>query len=534
MKSGVIGKLYDQLDGERYSSLHRARQCSALTKPWVLPPVGHSETSQLPDSYASVPGRALTAMEGKLLLSLFPPDRPFFRQVVSAAVKDELTNEELQAAEARLYLRELAATSILESASLKRSRGRTVSGFRVAKRKALQQVLLTGDSLERLSDDYRIHVYKRDQYVTQRDEVGDPVLHITKEMIDPITLGEEIVVAADFDIDALRAKRPHERREELHTLIEWNPESERWVIEQELNGVIVNTSEESVSQYFSTAFELAPGEHYGRGIIELNLGDIRSLDTLAQRELEFAALASKQIPVIDESSIVRPSDLQKPTGKPIRARVASGVVQDVAFLGVNKLADFNVVRAKADQLRKDIAQAMLLESDAQPTGDRVTKFQIQRIALEMDGALGGLYAPIAEQQQAPLVHRTLHQMERDMILQPLPSGTEDEVEVSILTGVKALSRELEGQKLLAALQALAQLGPEAMQRIDLDVASDIAMRSAGVEPRPLVKSDEAIQNERRAENAAAADAAAQTKAIDVLGNIAENAGTAALTGEASG
>ena len=532
--AGTIEKLYDELDMERVTILDRVRQCAALTKPWILPPTGHTANQKLPDSYASVPGRALTAMEGKLLLSLFPPDRPFFRQVLAAVVKQQLPREEVAELQQFLYLRELAATSILESAAARRGDGRTTAGFRVAKRKTLQQVLATGDSLERITDDYRIQVYRRDQYVTQRDEAGDPVLHITREMVDPVALGDDIMIRAGLDPEKLRSQRPHERKEEFFTLVEWQPDTGIWVIEQELNGEVVNETEEPESPFMSTAFELAPGEHYGRGIIELNLGDIRSIDTLAQRELEFAAVASKHIPVIDEGSSIRPSDLMKETGKPIIGRVVGGQPQDVGYLSVNKIADFQVVRQKADQLRRDIAQAMLLESDAQPRGERVTATQIQRIALEMDGALGGLYAPIAEQQQLPLVRRVLWQMERDGILEPLPSGAGQEVEISILTGVKALSRELEGQKLLAALQALAQLGPEALGRIDVNVAADIALRAAGVEQVPLVKSDEQVAAERRQENAAAADAAASQKAIDVVGNIAEESAIAAATGESNG
>lgn len=532
--AGIIAKLYDNLHNDRRAILNRVRQCTALTKPWLLPPEGQSPNNELPDSYASVPTRALTAMEGKLLLSLFPPDRPFFRQVVASKVKPLLTDEELQAAEAEMYLRELAGVSILESAGVRRERGRSRSGFRVSKRKAIQQILATGDSLERMTDDYRIHVYRRDQYVTRRDEVGDPVLHGTKELIDPLSLDRETIELANLDYEKLSDKRPHEREEELYTLVEWHPESELWVIEQEINGVIVNTSEEPESPFFATAFELAPGEHYGRGIIELNLGDIRSIDTLALRELEFAAIASKHTPVIDEGSSVRPSDLMKMSGEPIIGRVAGGQVQDVGYLSVNKLGDFQVVRAKADQLRRDIAQAMLLESDAQPRGERVTATQIQRIAMEMDGALGGLYAPIAEQQQLPMVRRLLWQMERDGIISPLPADQAAETEISILTGVKALARELEGQKLMTALQALAQLGPEATSRIDINVATDIALRASGADPRPLVKSDERIEAERRAENAAAAESAAANKAIDVVGNIAQETAIAAATGGPNG
>jgi hypothetical protein len=524
IKHKTVREQWHHDDAVRQGALDQARFCASLTKPWYLPPLDQDPNSKLPETFSSLAARGISNLEGRLLLALYPPGLPFFRFMPAARFLYDANTppEMLQEFESQLHLRELVVLSKLESSALRTGDNTRRSGFRTRKRQAIAQLLITGDVLERIGDDYRIQVYRRDAYVTSRDESGDVRYHITREKIDPLILNNKQLEIANLDRGTLQAKPVNDRLEDLFTMAEWQPEDKIWIVRQEVRDKIVLENKEKITPFMSTPYELAPGEDYGRGIVEQNLGDVRSMNELTERLLDFAALASKQLIVTDYNSQVRPQDLTRPSGSVIQGRVVGGQVQDIATLKADKVNDFSVAQAVRESVRRDLAATMLMEGENQPTGERVTAFQIQRIALELEGALGGVYAPIADAQQVPLIERVLFMMERDGLLAPLP---EDSVEVEALTGIAALSREGDQGKLLNLMGVLGQLGGETMSRIDMGVLTDLLMRQSGIFEPGLVKTDEQLQQEQQAAMEQQAQMTATEKAIDVGGNVVEQAAT---------
>lgn len=518
--SAKIKEHFDLDDANRQESLQRARLCAKLTKPWVLPPDGHESDHALPENFQSVGSRGITNMEGRLLLALWPPGVPWFQFKLSPEIEyaPDVDPGILNAIKELLFLRELTVQAVLESAALNDKSKKRRSGFRTRKRMALTQILVTGDVLEQLTDDYRIKTFRRDQYVTRRDSAGDVLYHIVRERIDPLTLTDGQLAIAELDKDKLADERVDKRMQDIYTRIEWQPRAKNWLIQQEVNGHIIVESEESVTPYFSTPFELAPGDHYGRGFVEQNVGDFRSTDELEERLLDFAAMASKFLVARDASSMVRDEDLEKPSGSIIEARVSGGHVQDIGMLRVDKAQDFNVVWTSIQHKTMELNKAMLMEAELQPRGDRVTALQISRIAAEIDGALGGLYAPVADEQQVPLLRRTVWQLERDNLLATLP---DEAVTVDYMTGIAALGREVNMQRVLNLTQVIGQLGPEAMARINMGVLIDVLRRYGNIHEPGLIKSDEQLAQEQQAAAEAAVMQQAAGKAIDVAGNVAQ-------------
>jgi hypothetical protein len=433
-----------------------------------------------------------------MLLALYPPSVPWFRLKVAGKFlyDGNIPPDTLQQLQQELMMHELLMLTRLEQADVPgRASNRRRGGFRSRKRMVIDQLLVTGDALERLTEDYRIQVYRRDQYVTRRDSAGDVLYHIVKEKIDPLTLSEEQREMAGLNTEELVLKTVSQRMKELYTYVCWQPLTNVWLVQQEINRKIINESQETVSQFLSTAFELAPTENYGRGWIELNLGDARTYNELNERLLDFAATASKQLFAVDYNSQVRPRDLAKSSGEVIQARVQGGQVQDVSCLKVDKLSDFNVVYQTAETKRRDLASAMLMETETTPRGDRVTATQVNRVAAELQGALGGLFAPIADSQQIPLVERLLYQMRKDALLPTLPA---ESIEIEAVTGLPALSREYDQENLVGVMQVLGQFGPEVMSKINVGTLVDVMFRQANVYHPGLVKSEEEIAAEQQA------------------------------------
>jgi len=520
-KNATIAAQFANDDAERSLILERARLCAALTKAHLLPPQSQDKNAKLPEKYQSVGARGVSNLEGRMLLSLFPAEIPWFdlRPDESLLYAPDADDEMIQLFEEFLYLRRLTAQSVLESSNVDQRRRHKRAGFRAIKRQVIGQVVATGDALEQLTDDYRLKLFRRDCYVTRRDSAGDVLYHIVKESLDPLTLSDERIATAGLKLSDIQEKSVAERMVDIHTRISWQPRDKTWVIEQEVNDHIVSTSEETVSPYFSTPFSLSPGEHYGRGFVEENLGDLRTLNELEVRRLDLLALASKALWAVDESSLVRDEDLEKESGSVIRARVRGGRVDDVAILHADAMREYGMINDAINTKTRDLGKAFLLETETQPRGERVTATQIMRIAQELDGTLGGVYAPIADDQQIPMVQRLMHMLERDNLIAPLPN---DAVRVVALTGLAALSQQAAAGRTMSLVQVLAQLGPEAMSRIDMGVLTDILARDLGIFEPGLIKSAERLAEEQQQAMAAQSQMAAQQRAVDVVGNVAES------------
>ena len=160
-----------------------------------------------------------------------------------------------------------------------------------------------------------------------------------------------------------------------------------------------------------------------------------------------------------------------------------------------------------------------MEGDSTPTGERVTAFQVSRVVQELEGALGGLYSPIADMQQVPMVERLMYQMRKDKLLPALP---EDAVEIEAVTGLPALSREQDQYKLAQTLQVLGQFGPEVMGRINMGELVELFFRQSNIYHPGLVKSDEQLSAEAEAAQQQQQQMMAQQEAIRTAGAVAED------------
>lgn len=78
MKFTTAQAVYTSLEGHRYQYLDRARSCSKLTLPYVMPDEGHGPHSRLDTPFQGVGARGVNNLASKLLLALLPPNAPFF------------------------------------------------------------------------------------------------------------------------------------------------------------------------------------------------------------------------------------------------------------------------------------------------------------------------------------------------------------------------------------------------------------------------------------------------------------------------
>ena len=145
------------LDSLRTSKLERARYCSSLTVPSILPPLHWSEQDQLPQPYSSVPARGVTAMASRMLSALLPlNDMPFFKFDLSSGVEPD---PEIQA--------------YLENLSYQVYNKISGGNLRETIYQALQHLIVVGDVMLIMDDDMSFRIIRLDRYVCRRDVYGE-------------------------------------------------------------------------------------------------------------------------------------------------------------------------------------------------------------------------------------------------------------------------------------------------------------------------------------------------------------------------
>jgi hypothetical protein len=201
-------------------------------------------------------------------------------------------------------------------------------------------------------------------------------------------------------------------------------------------------------------------------------------------------------------------------------------VQDIGVVMANKGFDFRVVFEMIRFLEEQLGKAFLLESETAPTGEAGrSPVSWQRIATELQGSLGGLYAPLADRSQGPLLDRLVYQMTRDKLL---PKLDKDKVHYRVVTGLYALSREAKMQAYMGVVNTIATLAqyyPDIAGRLNPDAVIDAAVRYANVDDQTIIKTPDQVRADVNEAMARQAQAQASQKAIDVMGNAAEAAMT---------
>ena len=148
------------------------------------------------------------------------------------------------------------------------------------------------------------------------------------------------------------------------------------------------------------------------------------------------------------------------------------------------------------EIKDRLSQAFLLQSGVVRNAERVTAEEIRMLSQELESSLGGLYSLLSNELQLPMINRLLDMMKSQKRIPTLPK---DIVNPVIITGVEALGRGNDLQKLDLFLQGASQVvGPQAVAEF-LNVEEYFARRATalGIKTAGLVKSKEDLQAEKQ-------------------------------------
>jgi len=270
-----------------------------------------------------------------------------------------------------------------------------------------------------------------------------------------------------------------------------------WHIHQEIQNVPIPDSygkyPKDKNPFIPLRFSRVDGESYGRGLVEEYLGDLRSLEALTQAIVEGSAAASKILFMVRPNGTTRINTLAKsPSGA-----IVQGDANDVSTLQLEKSQDFRIALDTITQIRDRLSFAFLLNSSVQRNAERVTAEEVRFMAQELESALGGVYSVLSQEFQLPLINILMEKLTKQKKMPKFPKGI---VKPQVITGIEALGRGQDLNKLSQFLQFLQPLGPEAiMSNLNLDDYIDRLGASLGIDTSGLVKTPEQKQAEQQAQ-----------------------------------
>lgn len=473
---------YTRLEGDRYQYLDRARACSKLTLPYVMPEEGFGPHSRLDTPFSGVGSRGVNNLSSKLLLALLPPNSPFFRlQADQRKLAEEDTPPELLS-EIESSLQALEGL-VMDEVSL--------GAYRVTIHEALKHLIITGNALLYLPDSGGLRVFHLDRFVVERDPMGNLLKIATKETLAFSALSEDVqaaLVQGDPNLDTAESKL------DLYTsccLIQGS-----WHIRQDVNGVNIPGSGGKVPKdrnpFIPLRLSRIDGEAYGRGFVEEYLGDIQSLEALTRAIVEGSAAAAKVLFLVNPNGTTRARTLaESPNGA-----IVQGNAADVNTLQLGKFNDFRTAQVTVEAIKDRLGGAFLLTSGVVRQAERVTAEEIRMLSQELETSLGGMYSLLASEMQLPLVKRIMTVMQKKKTLPKLPK---DLVKPVIVTGVEALGRGNDLSKLDLFLAGAAQVvGPQAIgQFVNVEDYFKRRATALGIKTDGLIKSSEQMQQEQQ-------------------------------------
>tara|TARA_R100000541_G_scaffold21751_1_gene31681 strand:+ start:884 stop:2443 length:1560 start_codon:yes stop_codon:yes gene_type:complete len=478
MHDSSIAKTYENMASDRDSFLSRARNCAELTIPTLMPPEGHTGSTQYVTPYQSVGARGVNNLASKLLMTLLPPNQSFFRLTIDDFDLTELGGDARGKAEEALARIERSATQEVESKAI-----------RVPTFEALKQLIVSGNVLVHMPPKSGMKVFRLDRYVIQRDTMGNILKIIVKESIAYDALPKEVLEALmenpEYQVDT------NKKECDIYTCVK--RVGKKFEVHQEVHGIIIPSTKGSYTEdklpWMALRFIAVDGNNYGRSFCEEIVGDLKSLEALTKAIVEGSAASSKLL------FLVRPNGTTKmrsiadaPNGG-----IISGDANDVTTLQANKFNDFRVAQETMQKITERLSFAFLLNSSVQRQAERVTAEEVRYMAQELETALGGIYSVLSQEFQVPLVNLLLGKMQKEG---KMPKFPKDTLKPQIVTGLEALGRGQDLNKLSQFLQMLQPLGQEVIQsELNIGDYLDRLGASLGIDTQGLVKSDEQKQQE---------------------------------------
>lgn len=519
-EKGGCAKRYEKLSAMRDIYLDRAREAAKYTIPSLIPESGHGASTKIYTPYQGIGARGVNNLASKLLLSLLPPNSPFFAMRLDDFTVTELAQQEGARAKVDEALNKYERAVMTEIEN---------SGMRSPIFESLKHLIVGGNVLLYLPPEGGARVFPLNRYVVKRDPMGEVLEIIIKETRPVNSLPEDVVEQLkeggmdedkfDLPSESQDGMRPNDKEVDIYTYL--YREKGKYHTHQEIRGVKIEGTEGNYpldkSPMIALRWTRIDGEDYGRGYIEEYLGDLVSLEGLSKAVLEGTAASAKVVFLVSPNGSTKVRDIARAEN----GAIVAGNAAEVSTLQVGKQADLSVAMATIQTITERMSYAFLLNSAIQRAGERVTAEEVRFMAGELEDALGGVYSILSQEFQLPLVNRIIARMTRQNRLPKLPKGVANP---TIVTGLEALGRGHDLNKYQMMMSALGPLGPEVVGKY-MNMGDYITRigTALGIDMSGLIKSEEDLAAEAQAQQEQMQQMMMADMAKQAIGPVAKEA-----------
>ena len=506
---------YQYLVTDRQPFLDAARECSALTIPYLLPEDDLASGGALPIPWQSQGSRGVNVLSAKLMLSLFPINTSFFKLQINDAEIAAIPNVDAQVrSEIDLSLSKMEKMIMQQIAE---------SSDRVILHGAMKHLIVTGNVLL-FAGKKNLKLFPMDRYVVNRDGDGTCIEVITKESIHRSLLPKEFQkpLTGSEDSNSPGEDGPKfgvvggsAKKDDADVYTWAKLDNGQWKWHQEIDQKIVNGSHSStpkkISPWLPLMWNVCDGEAWGRSRCEEFIGDLKSLDGLMQSLVEGSASASKVVFMVSPSATTKAQSLARASN----GQVIQGRADDVSVVNVGKTADFRTASEMIANLTSRLSDAFLILNPRQ--SERTTATEISALIQELNEQLGGIFGNLTISLLTPYLDRKLYLLSRNKSIPSLPKGL---VMPTIVAGLNSVGRGQDKQSLMEFVTTIAQtMGPEALATyINPPEFLKRLAASSGIETLGLIKDPEQI----KAEQEQAQQQAQQQELLKQAGQLAKS------------
>ncbi|ASD52210.1 head-tail connector protein [Pseudomonas phage PspYZU08] len=437
--------VYDRLKSDRAPYETRAENCAKVTIPSLFPKEADNASTDYTTPWQAVGARGLNNLSAKVMLALFPL-QSWMKLRISEWQAKQLVADPAQLAQVEqgLGMVERILMAYMEA-----------NAYRVTLFELIRQLALCGNGCiylpppDATSSAYNpMKLYTLHNYVCQRDAFGNVLQIVTLDRVAYAALPEDVRSKLDGE------HKPDEEIE-VYTHVYLDDESGDYLSYQEIDDEEVEGTDGQypgdACPWVAVRWTKRDGEHYGRSHVEEYLGDLNSLENLHEAMIKFSMIAAKVITLVNPNGMTQVRRLVKAQS----GDMVPGRKQDIEFLQLEKTADFSVAKSVADNIEQRLSFVFMLNSAIQRGGERVTAEEIRYMAQELEDTLGGVYSILSQELQLPMVRILLNQLQAT---QQIPDMPKEAVEPTVSTGVEALGRGQDLDKLTQFMQMMQMMG----------------------------------------------------------------------------
>lgn len=450
---------YNRMKQDREPFLYKATEAAKYTLPSLISLDTTSPVKLLKSPNQSIGADGINNLSSKITLTMLPPNQPFFKfSMDSMSLKFQAKQAGKDAAKYEEDVNKgLSKTETMLVDYCEQT------GDRVCLGEAQKHLLVTGNVL--LVDDPTdgLKMYPLNRFVVKRDYCGNVLKAICTETVGYDLLPESVQeqILEQLKIDEKKDDIPDIDEKEFTLYTGFRRTSKSWIVTQEVEGFPLEDVKGKypidVCPFMALRYTRIDGESYGRGLIEEYIGDISYLDTLALAIKQSSLAASKFIMLVNPNGITKVKNLANTKN----GGFAQGRVEDVRALQAEKYNDLQTARLEKESIEKRLYRIFLMAQAVQRQAERVSATEIQFMVRDLEEALGNYYSILSREFQYSYVKIKFFHLRKSKGSELPDLIKSDSVKLTVTTGLEALGRGSDLNKLTIFLDTMSKLAPMA-------------------------------------------------------------------------